>query len=189
MSKSDAELPAPLSASERTKLQGVSLDALCAAWKRPFSRGASAYRGVSKKEDKKKPWCARIKINGKNKHIGYFNLEVEAARAYDKAAFAQDGRYNPFSLHAEAQSQSCTLNGFKWGVLHRTARLNFALENNAKGGAGAAEAGVQTAHRLCTSHHRINAFIIDPLCCCRCGSHDGAPTAGWCCGRRASCCG
>ena len=105
MTNSDAELPAPLSASERASLQGVSLDALCAAWKSPFSKGSSAYRGVSKDKRSGK-WRAKISAEGKRKHIGSFEFEVDAAKAYDEAAIARDGRY--VYLHSKGIKLSCT---------------------------------------------------------------------------------
>jgi len=45
----------------------------------------SKYKGVSwfKRDNK---WKAQISINGKNKHLGYFLSEEEAARAYDAKA-------------------------------------------------------------------------------------------------------
>lgn len=38
-------------------------------------------------------WHASIKINNKNKSLGYYLLEEDAARAYDKAAQKQYGRF------------------------------------------------------------------------------------------------
>ena len=45
----------------------------------------SKYRGVTL-EKRINKWQTQIRINGKHKIIGYFNDEIEAAKAYDKAA-------------------------------------------------------------------------------------------------------
>ena len=51
---------------------------------RTASSSSSKYRGVSLNKGKKsKPWEARIRIDGKRKHLGYHATEEEAARAYD----------------------------------------------------------------------------------------------------------
>lgn len=50
-----------------------------------YKNSSSIYKGVSWKKDKNK-WRAQITINGKQKHLGYYNSEVEAARAYDATA-------------------------------------------------------------------------------------------------------
>ena len=46
---------------------------------------SSKYKGVAWNRCKKK-WQARIGIYGKRKYIGYFKDEIEAAKAYDRAA-------------------------------------------------------------------------------------------------------
>lgn len=54
----------------------------------------SGYKGVTKKNNK---WCARITVNRKLIHLGYFNDKKEAAKAYNKAAqqyFSEYARLN-----------------------------------------------------------------------------------------------
>lgn len=41
------------------------------------------YKGVSW-SNKKNKWQAEITENGKKKHLGYFNDQLEAAEAYDR---------------------------------------------------------------------------------------------------------
>jgi len=52
----------------------------------------SGYKGVSwfKRVGK---WHARIQINGRDKHLGYFDILEEAARAYNVAALEHFGEF------------------------------------------------------------------------------------------------
>jgi hypothetical protein len=43
----------------------------------------------------KNQWIARIRVDGKNSHLGWFDCDIDAARAYDKAA-AQAGKQTNF---------------------------------------------------------------------------------------------
>ena len=53
---------------------------------------SSIYKGVSLfKRDN--IWTAQIKVYGKNIHLGRFDIEIEAAHAYDKAAKEYFGEY------------------------------------------------------------------------------------------------
>ena len=59
-------------------------EALSYKGKRKASSSSSKYRGVCLyKGSKSKPWQARIRIDGKDKHLGYHATEEEAARAHD----------------------------------------------------------------------------------------------------------
>ena len=52
---------------------------------RPKSGGSSRYKGVHwHKRDEK--WCAMIRVDGVKYHLGTFESEAEAGRAYDVAA-------------------------------------------------------------------------------------------------------
>lgn len=50
--------------------------------RKSYANSSSIYKGVIYRNDNKK-WYARIRINGKNKNIGSFSNEIDAAKAYD----------------------------------------------------------------------------------------------------------
>lgn len=54
--------------------------------------GVSKFKGVYWKKETSK-WCARIGINYKRIHLGYFQSEIEAAKAYNTAAKKYFGEY------------------------------------------------------------------------------------------------
>lgn len=58
----------------------------------PLNNTTSKYKGVSWHKNNKK-WSSRIKNNGANYLIGYFVSEIEAAKAYDKAAKESFGEF------------------------------------------------------------------------------------------------
>lgn len=58
----------------------------------PNVNSSSHYKGVSWSKDRSK-WRAQIKFNGKITHIGLFDYEMDAARAYDEVAKKYFGDY------------------------------------------------------------------------------------------------
>lgn len=56
--------------------------------KRPDAK--SRYKGVTKKG---KRWVGSIRIEGVLHHLGYFDVDIDAAKAYDDAAVEAHGKY------------------------------------------------------------------------------------------------
>lgn len=54
--------------------------------------GTYGYRGVSWSKQKNK-WRVRLVIDGKDKHVGFFEDIVVAAKAYDKVAITEYGEF------------------------------------------------------------------------------------------------
>ena len=59
--------------------------------------GYSIYKGVSWCKPTEK-WIARIMRNGKSYHLGSFNTDTEAAKAYDSFAIKNDGLFARLNL-------------------------------------------------------------------------------------------
>lgn len=73
--------------------------------RRDKSNTYSRYRGVSFSKRKQK-WFAAIRVNGKKIWLGYFDNEIDAARAYDKAALEYHKDFAQLNFPENAQSHS-----------------------------------------------------------------------------------
>ena len=71
---------------------------------RPRSGGTSKYKGVHWEKTKKK-FRAKIMYNRKSIHLGYFDDEIAAAKAYDKKAKELFGEYAYLNFPDKANSK------------------------------------------------------------------------------------
>lgn len=69
--------------------------------RKPRKGGSSGYKGVCWNKPAQK-WQARIMVGGKSISLGYFDDEVEAARAYDAAACEFHGDFARLNFQASA---------------------------------------------------------------------------------------
>jgi hypothetical protein len=71
----------------------------------------SLYKGVCWKVQNNK-WQARIRVNGKQHHIGLYDTEIEAAKAYNAAAMLNHGPYARLNALPEGPADPSALKRF-----------------------------------------------------------------------------
>jgi hypothetical protein len=77
----------------RTNLR-LATDSQSCANRGKWSGTSSQYKGVSFRKDKKaRPWASYIRSGYLLKHLGLYATELEAAKAYDKAAAETFGEF------------------------------------------------------------------------------------------------
>ena len=59
---------------------------------RKKARGVSKYKGVCRYESRDK-WVAVVKVNGAAHNLGYFEREIDAAKAYNRGALKYHGEF------------------------------------------------------------------------------------------------
>lgn len=68
--------------------------------RKSYSGSISKYKGVGWRKDTKK-WVGRIVVNKKQKILGNFKSEIEAAKAYNEAAIKMFGKFARLNMIGE----------------------------------------------------------------------------------------
>lgn len=75
----------------------------CQASRKRQQNASSMYKGVTWRKDRKK-WRANICLmDGTKKHLGYFESELDAAKAYDEAALKLFGNFATLNFPKPAE--------------------------------------------------------------------------------------
>ncbi|KAK9808652.1 hypothetical protein WJX72_001315 [[Myrmecia] bisecta] len=117
--RDSADSTPPLRASQRTPGKGApggagprfSIPATPGGRVVPHARGSSQYKGVSWSERSAK-WRAQLWFENKVHHLGFYDDEIEAAKAYDAAVVELRGTTNATNfLHTAANAKAATPRG------------------------------------------------------------------------------
>jgi len=73
---------------------------------------SSRFKGVTRIKQTGK-WRVRVKVDGRSTHLGYFTDEIEAARAYDRAARELHGEFARTNFHEDAKSPTLAVQRFR----------------------------------------------------------------------------
>lgn len=78
--------------NRRENLRPATTSQNTANSRKPAGKYTSSYKGISWHSNEGK-WRACVTVNGKKISLGYFTDEIEAAKAYDRAAIQHFGEY------------------------------------------------------------------------------------------------
>jgi hypothetical protein len=126
----------------------------------------SNYRGVSWDKSTHK-WQAQIQYDGKLHHLGRFEDEEEAARAYDRAARAQHGEKAQLNFPAEGESgsrKSSKYRGVAWCKRNNkwTAQITYDGKRHHLGSFEDEEEAAKAYDRAARAHKEEQAQLNFP---------------------------
>ena len=124
-----------------------------------MKEGASKYAGVTFSKANKK-WMARIKIDGKLCHIGYYENEEEAAAVYTSAVLKYKGQQALNKAREQNSSGFVEQNSSGSGIVTSySTSSNAAYRNRGeKKRVPTSEASISYEETTAIKHQRINAF-------------------------------